>query len=110
MSIANHVVNRHDFPTNKVFKKCQHHALTEGNHRKKWFTPGSPPHNELLKIVYDTRLLKTPHLTDCVCTTALEAYHSLYLKHLPKHTCTHYSHRVMEKGTKLIALDHNHSA
>ena len=87
LSITNHVVNRHDFPSNKVFKKCQHDALDEGMRRKKWLTPGSPPHNELLKIVHDTRLLKTlPHLTDCVHTTALEAYHSLYLKHLPKHT------------------------
>ena len=109
LSITNHVVNRHDFPTNKVFKKCQHDALNEGGRRKKWLTPGSPPHNELIKIVHDTRLLKTlPHLTDCVRTTALEAYHSLYLTHLPKHT--HYSHKVMEEATKLIALDHNHNA
>lgn len=109
LSITNHVVNRHDFPSNQFFKNCQHGELDESTRRKKWLTPGSPPHNDLLKIVHDTRLLKTlPHLTDCVRTTSLEAYHSLYLKHLPKHT--HYSHKVMEEATKLIALDHNHNA
>ena len=109
LSITNHVVNRHDFPSNKLFKKCEHDALDEGVRWKKWLTPGSAPHNALLKIVHDTRLLKTlPHLTDCLSTNALEAYHSLYLKHLPKHT--HYSHKVMEEATKLVALDHNNNA
>ena len=109
LSITNHIVNRHDFLSNRVLKKCQHDVLDEDMRRKKWLTPGSPPHSELLKIVHESRLHKTlPHLTDCVRTTALEAYHSLYLKYLPKHT--HYSHKVMEEATKLIALDQNHNA
>ena len=107
--ITKHVVNRHEFPNNKVFKRCEHGVLDGSARRKKWLTPGSPPHSALLKIIHDTRLQKTlPHLTDCIRTTALEAYHSLYLKHLPKHT--HYSHKVMEEATKLVALDHNHNS
>lgn len=78
-----------DSPGNKVFKKCGLDALDESTQQKKWLTPDSPPHNELLKIVHDTKLLRTlPRLTDCVRTTALEVYHFLYLKHLPKHTHT----------------------
>ena len=78
LSITNHVVNRHEFPNNKVFKKCEHGVLDDSARRKKWLKPGSPPHNTLLKIIHDTRLQKTlPHLTDCIRTTALEAYHSL---------------------------------
>ena len=109
LSITNHVVNWDECSQNKSFKKCEHGSLGEGERRKRWLKPGSPPYNELIKIFNDTRLLKTfPYLTDCVRTTALETYHSLYLKHLPKHT--HYSHKVMEESTKLIALDHNHNA
>ena len=109
ISITNHVVNRHTFEDNKHFKECNHAELgTENTRRKQWLIPGSPPHNEMVKIVHATRLLNTlPQLTECIHTTSLETYHSLYLKYLPKHT--HYSYTAMEKGTKLVVLDHNHN-
>ena len=34
LSITSHVVNRHDFPSNKLFKKSEHDALDEGVRRK----------------------------------------------------------------------------
>jgi hypothetical protein len=43
-----------------------------------------------------------------VHTTALEVYHSMYLKYLPK--LQHFTHDVMKVGTMLAALDHNFNA
>ena len=66
-------------------------------------------HTALVNIVKDKLLLKDiVHLTKFVHTTALEIYHSLYLKYLPK--LTHFSHDVMTAGTMLAALDHNFNA
>ncbi|EDO39799.1 predicted protein [Nematostella vectensis] len=97
--------NRHILSTNSKFLKCAHTDLAEEEvRRKKWFRPGSPPHNEVVTI---QSLLKTlSHLTGCVHTSVLETYHSLYLKYLPKRI--HFSYQAMVEGTKLAALDHSH--
>ena len=107
MSVIHHVTNRHEWPGNRHFYKCQHERLSnEEQRKKKWLKPGSAPHTALVNIVKDKRLLKDlEHLVQFVHTTALEVYHSLYLKYLPK--LTHFSHDVMKVGTMLAALDHN---
>ena len=90
---------------NEYFHKCQHDRLSpEQQRKKKWLKPGSAPHTALVKIAKDKRLLKDlEHLVQFVHTTALEVYHSLYLKYLPK--LTHFTHDIMKVGTMLAALD-----
>ncbi|XP_044172506.1 uncharacterized protein LOC114961035 [Acropora millepora] len=107
LSVIHHVTNRHEWPGNRYFHKCQHDRLSpEQQRKKKWLKPGSASHTALVNIAKDNRLLKDlDHLVQFVHTTALEVYHSLYLKYLPK--LTHFTHDVMKVGTMLAALDHN---
>ena len=107
LSVIHHMTNRHEWPGNRYFHKCEHGRLTtEEQRRKKCLKPGSTAHTALLNIVKDKNLLKDiVHLVECVHTTALEMYHSLYLKYLPK--LTHFTHDVLKAGTMLAALDHN---
>ena len=107
LSVIHHVTNRHEWPGNRYFHKCQHDRLSpEQQRKKKWLKPGSASHTALVNIAKDNRLLKDlEHLVQFVHTTALEVYHSLYLKYLPK--LTHFTHDVMKVGTMLAALDHN---
>ena len=104
------MTNRHEWPGNKHFHKCEHGRLTaEQQRKKKWLKPGSAAHTALFNIVKDKLLLKDiVHLVQFVHMTALEVYHSLYLKYLPK--LTHFTHDVMKVGTMLAALDHNFNA
>ena len=107
LSVIHHVTNRHEWPGNRYFHKCEHSRLSsEQARKKKWLKPGSAAHTALVNIVKDKLLLKDiVHLTQFVHTTALEIYHSLYLKYLPK--MTHFTHDVMTAGSMLAALDHN---
>ena len=107
LSVTHHVTNRHEWPGNRHFHKCEHgRPTTEEQRRKKWLKPGSTAHTALLNIVKDKHLLKDiVHPVECVHTTVLEVYHSLYLKYLPK--LTNFTHDVMKAGTMLAALDHN---
>lgn len=110
LSVIHHVTNRHSWPGNKHFHKCDHQPLSQEQQRKKkWLKPGSAAHTALVNIVKDKLLLKDIlHLTQFVHTTALEVYHSMYLKYLPK--LQHFTHDVMKVGTMLAALDHNFNA
>ena len=110
LSVIHHVTNRHEWPGNRHFHKCEHNRLsTDQQRKKKWLKPGSASHTALVNIVKDKLFLKDiVHLTKFVHTTALEIYHSLYLKYLPK--LTHFTHDVMTAGTMLAALDHNFNA
>ena len=110
LSVIHHVTNRHSWPGNKHFHKCEHQPLSpEQQRKKKWLKPGSPAHTALVNIVKDKLLLKDiVHLTKFVHTTSLEVYHSLYLKYLPK--LQHFTHDVMKVGTMLAVLDHNFNA
>ena len=110
LSVIHHVTNRHEWPGNRHFHKCEHDPLpTEQQRKKKWLKPGSSAHTALVNIVKDKALVKDlAHLVEFVHTTSLEVYHSLYLKYLPK--LTHFSHEVMKVGTMLAALDHNFNA
>lgn len=109
LSVMHHVTNRHSWPGNRHFHKCDHPPLSpEQQRKKKWLKPGSAAHTALVNIVKDKLLLKDIiHLTQFVHTTALEVYHSMYLKYLPK--LQHFTHDVMKVGTMLAALDHNNN-
>lgn len=106
-SIVHHSINKHPWPGSKYFKKCDHGRLPQHvSRRKKWLKAGSPSHVFLRKLVTDTRLLNDLQLcTDCLSTSMLEVYHSLYLKYLPK--LCHFTYHAMIAGTEFAALDHN---
>ncbi|XP_077094810.1 uncharacterized protein LOC143746700 [Siphateles boraxobius] len=109
VSIVHHVTNRHEWPGNRYYHKCPHEPLDEAVQRGKlWLKPGSVAHNSLVKTVTDKRLLKDlDNLTECVHTTTLEVYHSMYLKCLPKRT--HFGYDLMVHASILAALDHNNN-
>ena len=96
LSVIHHVTNRHEWPGNRHFHRCEHEQLTpEQQRKKKWLKPGSAAHTALVNIVKDKLLLKDlAHLVEFVHTTSLEVYHALYLKYLPK--LTHFTHDVMK--------------
>ena len=93
-------------PGNRYF-----HVNTEGFHlskhgKRNGLSLEVLPTLHLVNIVKDKLLLKDiVHLTQFVHTTALEIYHSLYLKYLLK--MTHFTHDGMTAGSMLPALDHN---
>lgn len=111
LSVIHHVTNRHSWPGNKHFHQCDHHQphSREQQRKKKWLKPGSAAHTALVNIVKDKLLLKDLlHLTQFAHTTALEVYHSMYPKYLPK--LQHFTHDVMKVGAILAALEHNFNA
>ena len=72
LSVIHHMTNRHEWPGNRHFHKCEHNRLsTDLQQRKKWLEPVSASHTALVNIVKDI-----VHLTEFVLTTALETYHS----------------------------------
>ena len=72
LSVIHHMTNRHEWPGNRHFHKCEHNRLsTDQQQRKKWLEPVSASHTALVNIVKDI-----VHLTEFVLTTALETYHS----------------------------------
>lgn len=82
-SVIHHIVNRHQWPGSRYFKKCT--PPPEESRNRKWLKQGSPAHKALLKIVKDKCLLgNLQQCAGCVTTTLMEVYHSLYLKYLPK--------------------------
>ena len=73
-----------------------------------WLKPGSPALVALEDVINNTRLLKDMEkLTEFHHTDALEVFHSLMLKYLPKRK--HFTYSRMLAGTQLAALDHNHN-
>ena len=51
-SFQHHIVNKHKFPNNFYYKRCEHEALSEDDARRKdLFGMGSESHEKLRKIV-----------------------------------------------------------
>lgn len=105
VSVINHVT---DWPGNSHHHHT-HEPLDEKSKRNKpLLKPGTEAHSALVKIVTDKQLLDDlDHLTKCVNTTALEVFHSMYLKYLPKKT--RFGYDVMVHAAMLAALDHNNN-
>ena len=109
LSIINHIANKHNWRDGKHFKKCAHRTLTR-NEKKQipWLKPGSPSLVALDDVISNTRRLKDMEkLTEFHHTGALEVFHSLMLKYLPKRK--HFTYSGMLARTQLAALDHNHN-
>ena len=59
LSVIHHVCNRHKFPGNKYYFKCEHEPYTnEEAKEREWVKMGSPPHELLKKIVLQPQLVK----------------------------------------------------
>ena len=57
-SLKHHIANKHTFPQNTYYKKCDHPPLsTEQSQRKQWLEMGSAAHEKLVKITSEKTLL-----------------------------------------------------
>lgn len=107
LSVVHHICNRHSFPGNKFYKKCEHDKYTEDEVRSRnWLQMGSPPHEALKKVLLQPQLVKDIKKMNLnIFTTYLEIFHSLKIRYLPK--SIFFEQEKMEAGVKLAALDHN---
>ena len=87
-SILNHITNKHEWSTGVQFHKGQHKRLTaEERKTKLWLDPKSPAFKVLQEAVMNKRLLAAlPHMTKFCHTGALEVFHSIMAKYVPKKT------------------------
>lgn len=109
ISIVNHVINVHSWGGSNVFVKCSHPSLTnEISTQTKWLIRGSPSHEALKEVIFDTNILKALQQMTGFCHTGdLEVYHSVLLKYCPKRQ--HFSYEGMLARNELAALDHNNN-
>ena len=109
-SILHHVVDKHEWDSAVIYNRCPHDPIPSTARRKtKWLKEGSPAHEALKQVVLDKRLLNDLQLlSKFIHTGALEVYHSLYNKYLPKRQ--HFGFKAMVARSQLAALDHNSGA
>ena len=101
LSILFHICNIHEFPGNKVFKRCQH-----GYIERQWLSPDSSSFLALKKIITEKRFLSDlKYFTDFLHTGNLEVFHALLLKYVPKRL--HFSMWGMISRTQLAVLHFN---
>ena len=108
VSIVNYAVNKHKCRRgNDLFTKCEHHQLSREEKKEvAWLKQGSSSHVALEEVVTDRRIHRDiEKLTEFHHTGALEVYHSLMLKYVPKRE--HFSYNGMEARLQLSALDNN---
>ncbi|XP_052788440.1 uncharacterized protein LOC128223186 [Mya arenaria] len=108
LSIVHHVCNRHVFPRHHVTECCHGRLEPTVERKTKWLKMQSPEHQALTNVVNNKLLVKDIRQLTLFCHTgALESYHALLLKYMPKRI--HYSLEGMIARTHLAALDHNHN-
>ena len=107
-SFQHHIVNKHKFPNNIYYKRCEHEALSEGDaRRRQWLEMGSESHEKLRKILCEkTFLVDLENMTEQVNTAMLQVFHALKIAYLPKKTF--FGIEKMIAATQIAALDHNH--
>ena len=88
LSLKHHIVNKHIFPQNTYYKKCNHPPLsTEQSQRKKWLEMGFAAHEKLVKIISEKMLVADlEHMTKQVNATLPEVFHAKIISYLPKST------------------------
>jgi hypothetical protein len=78
------VCNKHSWETSIHFKQCEHQPLDD-NEDIEWLTAGSAPHKAVQDVILSKKLLKdVEHLSGFCHTGALETYHSMMTKYMPK--------------------------
>jgi len=108
-SVIHHTVNKHRFPNNKFYKKCEHPKYTrEETKSKEWLVIGSAPHEKLIKIILQASLVKDlEHMAEQINTTLLEVFHAEKIRYLPK--SVYYRMEKMILGTQIAILDHHYN-
>ena len=108
-SLQHHDVNKHHFPNNVFYKKCDHASLSEDEtNKKEWFHMGSEAHEKIIRVLSKKSLLgDLEQMTKQVNTTMLEVFHATKIGYLPKKTC--FNIDKMIAGTQIAVLDHNHN-
>ena len=104
ISILHHVVDKHSWDSSVLYNCCPHDPISATARRKtKWLKEGSPAHEALKQVVMEKRLLKDLDLLSKFNHTgALEVYHSLYNKYMPKRQ--HFGYKGMVGRSQLAAL------
>ena len=97
-SILHHITNEHEWEEGSSFKKCAHATMTDRQKlKKKWILPQSPSYAALENIVLDPKILEAISKINLFCHTgALEVYHSVYTKFIPKRI--HFSYKGLFKN------------
>ena len=106
-SIIFHVQNIHEWSSNEIFKCCAHIPYSNEQQRnKEWLKPTSESFKVLQDIIFNkATLTDLKHVTKFSHTGALEVYHSLYNKWMPK--SHHFSFSGMLARSQLAAIDFN---
>ena len=98
LSILFHICNIHEFPENKIFKRCKH-----GDIERQWLSPDSSSFLALKEIITEKQFLSDlKYFTDFLHTCNLEVFHALLLKYVPKRL--HFSMWGMISRTQLAVL------
>ena len=107
LSVIHHICNRHEFPGNKYYHKCEHDPYTiEETKEREWLKMGSPPHEALKKVILQSELVKDmKKMSENASTSALEIFHALKIRYLPK--SIFFEKEKMIAGTALAVMDHN---
>ena len=107
ISILHHVVDKHSWDSSVLYNCGPQDPISATARRKtKWLKEGSPAHEALKQVVVEKRLLNNLDLLSKFNHTgALEVYHSLYNKYMPKRQ--HFGYKGMVGRSQLAALDHN---
>ena len=89
-SSKHHVVNKHHFPNNVFYKKCDHASLSEDETRKKeWFHMGSEAHEKVIRVLSEKSLPgDLEQMTEQVNTTMLEVFHAVKICYQKRHVLT----------------------
>ncbi|XP_052097349.1 uncharacterized protein LOC127732344 [Mytilus californianus] len=105
--VLHHVVNEHQWFV--PFANCCQHGplvLEDGTQSKEYLKKGSPPHNELRKIVINKHLVNNiPYYLNCRSTSESENFQNLILMYASKRHS--YSPPVYRARNRLAAIDHN---
>ncbi|KAM4031866.1 LOW QUALITY PROTEIN: uncharacterized protein ACNLHF_019235 [Anomaloglossus baeobatrachus] len=105
LSLLHHITNQHEWD-GEVYRKCGHVPIEMGDEEIFWLINGTPPFNNIERIVSNDKMLKDiPHLVLNCHTGQLENFHSMALKYRTKRI--HFGIDAMEARTKLAALTHN---
>ena len=105
-----HTTGVHSWHGSKIFAKvrqCSHPPLCEDKQCNiKWLEQDGPSHEELERILMNTRFRKSlPKLTRFQHTGALESFHSLILKYAPKRQ--HFAYAMQRCRLTIAAIHWN---
>ena len=84
LSTIHNCCNRHTFPGNRTYKKCEHKIYTkEESSKRNWLVFGSPSHEALKGVLLNKQLVKDLEKPEeNLFTTHLEVFHALKIRYL----------------------------